>query len=91
MRIGVGVRAGNGKRRPALQSGGHGIRTPLENTGKTGVSDESGAQCGALGAQNGALAPELRAIIDAWPILSDAIKAGILALVRAGTPGESGE
>ena len=29
------------------------------------------------------MAPELRAIIDAWPNLPEAIKAGISAMVRA--------
>jgi hypothetical protein len=28
-------------------------------------------------------APDLQAIIDAWPTLPDAIKAGIVAMVRA--------
>lgn len=47
-----------------------------------GVSESGGANSGALGARGGAIAPELRAIIDAWPTLPEAIKAGILALVR---------
>ncbi len=50
--------------------------------GKSGFSESGGAKSGALGAQGGAIAPELRTIIDAWPALPDAIKAGILAMVR---------
>ncbi|MGA2035589.1 MAG: hypothetical protein ABSG68_25350 [Thermoguttaceae bacterium] len=50
--------------------------------GKSGFSESGGAKSGALGAQDGAIDPELRAIIDAWPALPDAIKAGILAMVR---------
>jgi hypothetical protein len=45
--------------------------------------DQSGAECGALGAQNAPLAPDLAAVVDAWPKLPDAIKAGILAMVLA--------
>ena len=49
---------------------------------KSGFSESGGAKSGALGAQGGVIDPELRAIIDAWPVLPDAIKVGILAMVR---------
>lgn len=73
------------------QNGWGGTRTPLENTGKTGVSDQSGAKSGAVGAQTAdfgdsatdPMDPELAAVVDAWPALPAAIKAGILAMVRA--------
>jgi hypothetical protein len=45
--------------------------------------DQSGAECGALGAQNAPLDPDLAAVVDAWPALPAAIKAGILAMVQA--------
>jgi len=42
-----------------------------------------GAESGALAPQTTAIDPSLAAIIDAWPMLPEAIRAGILALVRA--------
>ena len=39
--------------------------------------------------KNAAIDPELRAVADAWPTLPDAVKAGILAMVRAAA--QSGE
>jgi hypothetical protein len=45
--------------------------------------DQSGAECGALGAQNAHLDPDLAAVVEAWPNLPEAIKAGILAMVMA--------
>ena len=64
-------------------SGWGGIRTPLENTGKTGVSDQSGAECGALAAREAPLDPELAAVVDAWPALPAGLRAGILAMIDA--------
>lgn len=61
---------------------GTGFEYPANSSENRGVADESGADSGALGAQVGAIDPELGAIIDAWPTLPDAIKAGILAMVR---------
>ena len=65
------------------------IRTPRKNTGKTGVSIEGGAECGALGAQTGQIDPDLQAIIERWPTLPEPIRAGILAMIRAGRSGGS--
>jgi hypothetical protein len=62
---------------------GTGFEAPLENTGNSSGSDQSGAESGALGAREAPLDPELAVVVDAWPALPDAIKAGILALVRA--------
>jgi hypothetical protein len=42
-----------------------------------------GAKSGALTIENLAIDPSLAALIDAWPTLPDAIRAGILAMVRA--------
>jgi hypothetical protein len=64
-------------------SGKDRIRTPPENTGKTGVSDQSSAESGALDPQNAILDPELAAVVEAWPALPEAIRAGILAMIRA--------
>ena len=42
-----------------------------------------GAESGALAPKTPAIDPALAALIDAWPTLPDAIRAGILAMVRA--------
>jgi hypothetical protein len=42
-----------------------------------------GAKSGALDPEKPAIDPALAAIIDAWPRLPDALRAGILAMVRA--------
>ena len=72
-------------------NGEGGIRTPLENTGKTGFSDQSGAKSGALAAREAPSDPDLAELIDAWPTLPEAIRAGILAMVRAISPHFAGE
>jgi len=65
---------------------GEGFEPAPKTSRKQGVADESGAESsaesGALDAENGLKDPDLGAIIDAWPGLPDAIKAGILAMVR---------
>lgn len=48
-----------------------------------GLSDQSGAENGALGAQDTWVAPELAAVVDAWPALPTAIKAAILVMLPA--------
>jgi hypothetical protein len=47
------------------------------------IPPQSGAESGALGAQNGLFDPRLASVIEAWPTLPEAIKAGIVAMVRA--------
>ena len=59
-----------------------GLEPPTKNTGKTGVPDQSGAECGALGAREAQFDPELAAVVDAWPALPEPVKAGILAMVH---------
>ena len=56
-------------------------QTP-ENNGKTGISETAGS---ASGNTCGGIPQDLQGIIDAWPALPNAIKAGILAMVRAAT------
>jgi integrase len=63
--------------------GGAGNRTSPENTAKTPHSETGGAESGAPSIAILSIAPELAAILDAWPHLSEPIKAGILAMVRA--------
>ena len=74
-----------------------GIRTILETPASTAISNVSSAESGAFvpalsnasGAESGAFAPQtapvsgLAFLLDAWPKLPEAIRAGILAMVRA--------
>lgn len=48
-----------------------------------GVSVESGAECGALGASGTTFDPGLAVVVDSWPTLPEALKAGIVAMVRS--------
>ena len=66
-----------------------GIENSAENTGKTHVFPESGAESGALGAWEEAGMPlvtsqdaGLLAIVEAWAGLAESVKASILAMVR---------
>jgi hypothetical protein len=43
--------------------------------------------CAARSAENPLVDAELRALVDAWPALPDAVKVGILAMVRASADG----
>jgi hypothetical protein len=56
---------------------------PQETQGKTGISADAGADAGAVETKREQFSPDLQALIDAWPALPDAIKAGILAMVKA--------
>jgi hypothetical protein len=53
---------------------------PLENSP---LSAQGGAESGALALTNHAIDPALASVIRAWPTLPEAIRAGILAMVRA--------
>jgi len=59
-----------------------------ENTGKTGISADAGADAGAVETKNCSPDADLQSIIDAWPTLPEAIRAGILAMVDASGRGE---
>ncbi len=43
-----------------------------------------GANAGAVETKREQFSPDLQALIDAWPDLPEAIRAGILAMVQAG-------
>jgi hypothetical protein len=72
--------------------------TGLERPSVTGCQDSTlsdsgvggGAFSGALRAQTDRIAPDLRRVIEAWPTVPEAVKASILAFVRAST-GEGDE
>jgi hypothetical protein len=57
-------------------------RTP-ENIEETRLSASTGANAVAVETKREQFAPDLQAIIDAWPTLPDAIKVGIVAMIRA--------
>jgi hypothetical protein len=70
-----------GARTRDLRIKSHG-QTP-ENIGKTAVPADAGADAGAVETKTTHFPPDLQALIDAWPALPDAIRAGIVALVNA--------
>ena len=47
------------------------------------ADNRSAAQFGAVGDENRSIDPDLAAVIEAWPTLPEAVKAGILAMVNA--------
>lgn len=70
-----------------------GLEHPPESPGNKGVSLSGGAKCGALPGDSDPnptpatpTDPELAAVVAAWPDLPPAIRAGVLALVKAATP-----
>ncbi len=66
-------------------------RTGLEQTGKTlgnsGNSERSGADSGADPVNSLQIDPDLQRLIDSWPNLPEAVKAGIAAMVNASNAG----
>jgi hypothetical protein len=60
-----------------------GVEPPPENAGKTGGPPESGAKCGALGAREAPTDPDLSAVVTAWPKLTPATRAAIVAMIGA--------
>ena len=47
------------------------------------AAPSSAAKSGAVGVDSPAVDAELRAVIDAWPALPEAVKADILATIKA--------
>lgn len=72
---------------PDSQVGDTGLEPTANSSEKTALSEADGAESGALGARNGPIDPQLASVIDAWPGLSEPIKAGILAMIRAARVG----
>ncbi len=62
------------------------LLTPLNPEGKAN-SEKCAAAGAAVELDNSTLDPDLQTIIDRWPALPDAIKAGIIAMVRASRDG----
>ena len=75
------------------ESSGGGIRTPdtrimiqrvaIEKAGENEYSQDGAAPGAAVGIENGLVDSDLQAIIQRWADLPDAVKAGIVAMVRA--------
>jgi hypothetical protein len=67
-------------------AGAYGNRTyPRKALKTTEIRVPSGAESGALAPQAPTLDAGLASLIDAWPTLPEAIRAGIVAMVRAAT------
>jgi hypothetical protein len=81
--------------RRALSQLRGGVALPPKSPGNAQIDDERGAKCGAFCGASGAVAPEggewqedapdakLVEVAESWATLPEAIRAGILALVRA--------
>ena len=54
-----------------------------ESAGNNAVSQECAAAGAAVETENASIDPDLRAIIERWTNLPDAVKAGIVAMVEA--------
>ena len=68
--------------RPAKRRGWD--SNPFEKPAKTILFSEGGAESGALATVD----PALATLIDAWPELPEAIRTGILAMVKAAARSE---
>lgn len=60
-----------------------GVEQSADSPENEGVAAKGGAESGALGVGSVPDDPELRAIVDAWSRLPEAIRAGIVAMIRA--------
>ena len=47
-----------------------GFEPPTKNTRETAILDRGGAECGALGAREAPIDPELAVVFDAWPVVA---------------------
>jgi hypothetical protein len=59
-----------------------GLEHSANSSKKTPVATESGAESGALGAQESPIDPRLEVLVEAWPSLPEAIKVDILAMMQ---------
>ena len=49
-------------------------------------ANQRAAESGAVDAESGDIDPELAAVVEAWPTLPKAVKAGIMAFIQACNP-----
>ena len=64
------------------KSGESGIRNYAKNTGNTSFSEQVGAECGAASVRNDSVDADLQKLIEAWPRLSETVRAEILKVVN---------
>jgi hypothetical protein len=64
------------------QSGGGGIRTPREIPEETALSNQGGAESGAVTSEIRPIDSNLAHVVSAWPDLPEAIRRAVLALVN---------
>ena len=63
-----------------------GIELPTKSSGKTWFADQSGVISDVVLARKADSDPGLAAVVDAWPELPEAVRADILAMIRAAEP-----
>ena len=66
-----------------IQVAGTGFEPLAKTLGERVIDERRGAKCGADDAESGAADADLEVLIAAWPTLSEAVKADILAMARA--------
>ena len=66
-----------------------GSEHPPKTTDNSHVSPQSGTDSGTPHAEKPQLPPDLAELVNAWPTLPAALKAGILAMVKAAKAGGS--
>jgi hypothetical protein len=64
-----------------------GIESPANSSDNDTVSISSGAKSGANDSQNGRIDPDLARVVERWDALPEAIRAGIVAMVKAASAG----
>ena len=66
-----------------IKIGDTGLEPGRKTPEKTRIPESSGAESGAVGGEIVPIDPDLQRIIEAWPRLTDAARADILAMVNA--------
>ncbi|WP_252853656.1 hypothetical protein [Aeoliella straminimaris] len=65
--------------------GDEGLERFPGNEGNSPFSDARGAECGAVDADSAPIAPDLSLVVERWSELPEAVRAGIVAMVRTST------